>query len=337
MTGSAKRPRIAVIGCGGTISTIAADVLDFIDYPETGRKMQITEVFERFGELADFVDIEPVAFRAVGSSAMGPAEWVELARMIMRFAHERKDLSGVVIVHGTATLEETAYFLNLTLKTELPVVLVGAQRPANALGTDAGINLHSALRVAVDPHARARGVLVVLNDEIHAARDVTKSSTYRVQAFQSPELGPLGMVDADRVTFYRQVVRAHTTATPFEPPEHHDRLPRVDIAYAYGGADGAAVEAFVRAGARGIVSAGFAPGMPSPAERGALEAAARNGVVVVQSSRVGTGRVARRLYLREHGWLGADNLTPQKARILLMLSLTRSDEAEFIQDCFDRF
>lgn len=336
MTQSAK-PRVAVIGCGGTISTIAAHSLDFIEYPETGRKMQVDEVIERLGDLAAFVDMEPVPFRAVGSSAVGPREWLELACIIDSFAIGRPDISAVVILHGTATLEETAYFLNLALNSDLPVVLVGAQRPFNATGSDAAINLLSALRVATDPQARGRGVLVVLNDEIHQAREVTKTSTYRLSAFKSPEFGPLGIVDADRLSLYRQPVRAHTSATPFKILPGVDSLPRVDIAYAYAGSDMTAVRAYVAAGARGIVSAGFAPGMPAPEERKALEDAAREGVIVVQASRVGTGRVARRSYLVQQGWIGAEDLNPQKARILLMLALTVTTDPEVIQDFFNRF
>lgn len=331
------KPKLAVIGCGGTISTMAEGPLDFIEYPDTGRKMETAEVIERLGDLASFVEIEPVAFRAVSSSAVGPAEWIELARMIDGFAAERPDVAGVVILHGTATLEETAYFLNLALKSPLPVVLVGAQRPFNTVGTDAQINLVSAMRTAVDPQAAGGGVLVVLNDEIHQARDVTKTSTYRLHAFKSVETGPIGTVDADRAVFFRKPLRPHTVDTPFVVSAEIGMLPRVDIAFAYAGSDATAAEAFIRAGARGIVSAGFAPGMPTPAERAFLEQAAANGVVVVQASRVGSGRVAPRSYLKQHGWIAAGDLTPQKARVLLMLALTVTADRARIQDFFDRF
>jgi L-asparaginase len=319
------------------MSTIGADVLDFIEYLETGRKMQVDEVIERLDKLAAFVDIEAIPFRAVSSSAIGPREWLELAQLINRLDTERSDITGAVILHGTATLEETAYFLNLTLDAALAVVLVGAQRPFNAVGSDAEINLLSALRVATDPGAKGQGVLVVLNDEIHQAREVTKTSTYRLSAFKSPSVGPLGVVDSDRVTFYRHPVQAHTRATPFKVSQAIKGLPRVDIVYAYAGSDATAVQAYIGAGARGIVSAGFAPGMQTPEERHALEDASRRGVIVVQASRVGSGRVARRSYLVKNGWIGANDLNPQKARILLMLALTVSSDPNVIQDFFDRF
>lgn len=331
------KTKIAMIGCGGTISTMAAHSLDFIEYPETGRKMQTSEIVEGMGDLISFVDIEAVAFRAVGSSAIGPAEWIELSGMIDGFARDRPDISGVVILHGTASLEETAYFLNLSLNSDLPVVLVGAQRPFNATGSDAQINLVSALRVAADPQVRGCGVLVVINDEIHQARDVTKTSTYRLQAFKSLDTGPLGTIDADRICLLRRPVRPHTSETPFVVPASAALLPRVDIAYAYGGSDGAAVQAFVAAGARGIISAGFAPGMPATLERAAMEEAAAGGVTIVQASRVGSGRVGHRSYLDKHGWIAAGDLNPQKARILLMLALCITDEPLRLQEFFDRF
>lgn len=329
--------RVAVIGCGGTISTEASSAFDFIEYPETGRKLQIEEVLSHLPEEAlAMATYLPVAFRAVGSSAIGPAEWCELTGMIDSMASAEPDLAGVVIVHGTASLEETAYFLHLALSTDLPVVLVGAQRPLNTIGTDAVINFVSAVRTLLSPAARGNGVMVVLNDEIHCARDVTKTSTYRLQAFRSPDWGPIGVVDADGVHFHRAPLKAHTTRTPFTA-DAATVLPRVDITYAYGGADQTAAMAYVEAGAAGIVSAGFAPGMPPPLERGFLEQCAQRGVVVVQSSRVGSGRIAPRSYLSRHGWIAADNLTPQKARILLMLALASGLAKDELQDAFERF
>ncbi|KJS11042.1 MAG: hypothetical protein VR78_13340 [Hoeflea sp. BRH_c9] len=327
--------KIAIIGCGGTISTIATNPTDFIDYPETGRKIEVNEVVERMGELLTFVDIEAIPFRAVGSSAIGPAEWIEMCHIIDRLSMDRTDISGVVILHGTATLEETAYFLNLALKTALPVVLVGAQRPFNATGSDAQVNLISAIRTLLEPAAAGNGVLVVLNDEIHQARDVSKGSTYRLHAFRSAETGPLGTVDADRVTIFRNAVRPAMDSTPFDAPAFVTDLPRVDITYAYAGSDAAVVDAFCAAGASGIISAGFAPGMPSIKERAALEAASARGVMVVQASRVGSGRVAERSYLKQQGWIAANDLTPHKARILLMLALTVTRDRDEIQSFFE--
>jgi len=320
------RPVIAAIGCGGTISSLGRDSTDVLDYPDFGTKLPIDEVLGRYPELAKVADMLPVPFRSVGSTAIGPPEWLELAATIDRLADERPELAGFVIPHGTATLEETAYFLNLALKSEKTVVVVGAQRPASALGSDAGMNLLGAVRTVSAPAARGLGVLVVLNDEIHAAREATKTSTYRLQTFRSPDFGLLGHIDGDGVQIYRQPRRRHAPDTEFDIAGLAS-LPRVDIAYSYGGADGTVVDALVAAGARGIVSAGLAPGIPSPLERIALERARGAGVIVVQSSRAGSGRVALRRYLDEAGMVAADNLNPQKARILLMLALTRTTDS----------
>ncbi|TMJ70335.1 MAG: asparaginase [Alphaproteobacteria bacterium] len=327
------RPLVAAIGCGGTISSLGRDSTDVLDYPDFGTKMAIEEVVGRYPEIAKVAEIVPVPFRSVGSTAIGPPEWLELASTIDRIAAQRPELAGIVIPHGTATLEETAYFLHLTLKTDKTVVVVGAQRPASALSSDAGMNLLGAVRAATAPQARRLGVLVVLNDEVHCAREATKTSTYRLQTFRTPDFGALGHIDGDGVQIYRRPVRSHAPDTEFDVGKLQS-LPRVDISYSYGGADGTVVEAFVAAGVRGIVSAGLAPGIPTPLERAALETARDAGVVIVQSSRAGSGRVALRRYLDEAGMVAADNLNPQKARILLMLALTKSQDIGEIRRIF---
>ena len=331
-----RRPRVALIGCGGTISSLAVHEFDYIDYPETGRKLTAGEVLERIPALAERADIIPIPFREVGSSAIGPDDWIRLANTITKVAAEDPELSGFMVLHGTATLEETAYFLNLTLKCEQPVVITAAQRPLNTVGSDAAANALAALRTVVDPASCGRGVLVVLNDEIHAAREVTKGSTYRLHAFHSGAFGPIGVIDPDRVVYTRKPERPHTTATPFHIPSD-GALPRVDVIYSCAGNDGTFVEAAVKAGARGLVVAGFAPGMPTPGERAALLEASKQGIAVVQASRVGSGRVGRREWLRQVGWIGADDLTPQKARILLALALVSTGDPDKIQEMFDRY
>lgn len=332
MTG--QKPKIAVVGCGGTLSTVTSDCLDTIEYLERGRKLEAAEILETVPELAAFAQCIPISFRTVSSSAIGPTDWLELASLLDRLARPEGDFDGFVIIHGTGTLEEAAYFQNLVLDTDKPVVFVGAQRPLTALGSDAAVNLLAAVRTAACQQARGRGVLVVLNDEIHAAREVTKTSTYRLQAFRTPDFGLLGQVDGDQVCFYRSAERLHTRRSMFAG-KGLSRLPRVDIAYSYAGSDSVAIDAYMNAGAKGIVSAGFAPGLPSPAERSALTRAIASGVIVVQSSRAGSGRVAQRAYLRENGFVAADNLTPQKARILVALALTETQDAQAIQEIFD--
>ena len=271
------KPKIAVIGTGGTISSIGAHSLEVLDYPDASRKMDPAEAIQRVPEAAQFADLLPLPFRAVGSTKISPPDWIELAQLIMRTARDEADVSGFVVLHGTSTLEETAYFLHLVLKTDKPIVLVGAQRPASALSSDAAMNLVAAIRTAIDPQARGRGVLIVLNDEIHSARDATKTSTYRLQTFQSRNFGLLGHVDGDGLYFYRAPLRRHTLDSAFDI-DGIAELPRVDIAYSYAGSDGCAVDAFVAAGARGLVSAGLAPGLMPPLEQASMERAAQAGV-----------------------------------------------------------
>jgi L-asparaginase len=329
-------PRIAVIGTGGTISSLGASSLDVLDYPDFGQKLGCEALLERFPETRLVADPVSVTFRQVGSTEIGPKEWVELRALIHRIARDDPAVAGFVVPHGTATLEETAFFLNLTLGVAQPVVLVGAQRPASALGSDAGMNLVNALRVAGSMEARGKGVLVVLNDEIHAARDVVKTSTYRLQTFRSLDFGALGHVDGDGAHFYRSPSRTHMPDTQFAASDL-GALPRVDIVYSYAGADGALVDAAVAASARGIISAGFAPGSPTPQQRTAFERAAKSGVVVVQCSRAASGRVAPRRRLRESGIVAGEDLSPQKARILLMLALSTTSDIGVIQQAFQTY
>ena len=332
---TAPLPRIAVLGTGGTISSLGASSLDVLDYPDFGQKLTCEALLERFPESRLVADPLPVTFRQVGSTDIGPRDWLEIRALIHRLAAEEPAIAGFVIPHGTATLEETAFFLNLTLASVQPVVLVGAQRPASALGTDAGMNLVNALRVAGSADARGKGVLVVLNDEIHAARDVVKTSTYRLQTFRSADFGTLGHVDGDGVHFYRVPTRAHMPDTQFASLDLR-ALPRVEIIYSYAGADGALVDAAVATGARGIISAGFAPGSPTPEQRAAFERAGQSGIVVVQCSRA-TGRVAPRRRLRESGIVAGLDFSPQKARILLMLALSTTTDVGEIQRAFETY
>jgi L-asparaginase len=333
----ATLPRIAVIGTGGTISSLGASSLDVLDYPDFGQKLTAEALIEWFPETRLVADPITATFRQVGSTEIGPKEWLELRALIHRTAREDPAIVGFVIPHGTATLEETGFFLNLTLAVSQPVVLVGAQRPASALGTDAGMNLVNALRVAGSPESRGKGVLAVLNDEIHAARDVVKTSTYRVQTFRSLDFGALGHVDGDGVHFYRSPLRAHMPDTAFSGLDLAAPLPRVDIVYSYAGADGALVEAAAAAGARGIVSAGFAPGSPTPEQRAAFERTAKAGIVIVQCSRAFSGRVAPRRRLRESGIVAGEDFSPQKARILLMLALSSTSDIAAIQRAFQTY
>jgi len=326
-----SKPKVAFIGTGGTIASLGRGPLDLQDYGATGQVMHADEILARWPETALVAEVIPVRYRNVPSPAIGFSDWKTLAALCRQLVADHPDLVGIVIGHGTATLEETAYFLHLTVKVAIPVVLVGAQRPSSALSSDAGMNLVNAIRVAASPEARGLGVLVMLNDEIHAAREVTKTSTLRLQTFRTPDFGALGHVDGDAIAFYRRPLRRGAPDTEFDIATL-DALPRVDISYAYAGADGTAVRAFVSAGARGIVSAGFAPGFTPPGEAAALAEAAAKGIVAMQCTRAGSGRTFRSTRLAQAGLLITDNLNPQKARILLSLALAvTSDQNEIMR------
>jgi L-asparaginase len=328
-----SKPKIAFVGTGGTIASLGEGPLDLQNYGASGKVMHADETLARWPETALVADVIAVPYRNIPSTAIDFTDWRLLVKLCDQLVADHPDLAGIVIGHGTATLEETAYMLNLALKVDVPVVLVGAQRPSSALSTDAGMNLVNAIRVAASPDARGMGVLVVLNDEIHAAREVTKTATLRLQTFRTPDFGVLGHADGDAVAFYRRPLRRHAPDTEFDI-RGLPVLPRVDIAYAYAGGDGTAVRAFVAAGAQGIVSAGFAPGFSPPGDFAALQAAAAEGVVLVQSTRAGSGRTYRNTRLRDAGILIADNLNPQKARILLSLALTVTREPPEIERIF---
>jgi L-asparaginase len=326
-------PKVAFIGTGGTIASLGASSLELQDYGANGVVMHADEIVERFPETARIANVIPVRYRNVASPSIAFPDWQALVRLCDQLVADHSDLAGIVIGHGTATLEETAYALSLTLKVSIPVVLVGSQRPASALSTDAGLNLVNALRVAASPEARGLGVLVLLNDEIQAAREVTKTSTLRMQTFRTPDFGVLGHADGDAIAFYRKPLRRAYPDTAFDIRALGD-LPRVDIALAYAGADGTAVRAFIAAGARGIISAGFAPGFATPGDFEALKQAVARGIVVMQCTRAGSGRTFRGKRLREAGFLITDNLTPQKARILLAMALTVTSDPDEIAQIF---
>jgi len=319
-----SKPKVAVIGTGGTITSLSSiGPLDLYEYTSSGRMLEADQFVARYPEVAEVADVIPVRFKAVPSTAVSFPEWKQLVIEAEKTVAAHPGLAGIVVLHGTATLEETAYALSLTAKVSVPIVVVGAQRPASALSGDAGLNLVNAVRTAASPQARGLGVLVCLNDEIQAAREVTKTSTARLQTFRSPDFGALGHADGDAVAFYRRPIRKAAPDTEFDIRQL-DQLPRVDIAYSYAGSDGAATRAFAAAGAKGIVLAAFAPGMLAPQEMEAAKEAVAAGVVVAVSSRAGSGRTFNSAKIREAGFITADNLTPQKARILLALGLTRT-------------
>ncbi len=311
-------PKIAVVGTGGTIASVGVDSLDLTGYARTGKVYALDELLALIPEADKVADVVRAPFRQVHSTAIGPAEWPELARHIEAAFAADPEIRGAVVTHGTATLEETGYYLNLALKTDRPVVMVGAQRPPTGLSTDAFLNVVNGLRVAASEEARGMGVLACLNDEIHAIREVTKTSTMRLQTFRTPDFGLLGQADGDRVAFYRRPIRRHAPDTDFSA---QTPLPRVDIAISYAGSDGGQIRSLLGLKPAGIVVGGFAPGLVTPAEKAAMAEAVAAGVAVVQATRALSGRVVEIPGHRPEGVVVADNLSPQKARILLMLLL----------------
>jgi L-asparaginase len=330
------KPKVAVIGTGGTIASQGMGPLDSQDYASSGKPILTAEqLVAGVPALAEVAEVIAVPFANIASTAIGWTEWRGLLAAIAAVKAAHPDLAGIAITHGTATLEETAYFLSLTLPDDMPVVVTGAQRPFTALSSDGPMNLVNAVRLAGDPLSRGLGVLVVLNDEIHAAREVTKTSTGRLQTFRSPDVGVLGHVDADRISLWRRPVRV------LPPAERFDVTaivapPRVDVAYSVAGGDGVAVRAFAAAGAQGIVAAAFAPGFTTPAERDALAEAMEQGCVVVLSTRAGSGRAFPTRRYGAQGFVSADSLNPQKARVLLTLALTRTQDRAEIAALFAR-
>ena len=322
-------PKVHILGTGGSISGIGPHRLDYTLYPEVGQKLSIEQLLARIPEARALAELSGEDVLQVGSPSIGPAEWLQILQRI-----ETTSAAGIVITHGTATLEETAYFLHLTVKSERPIVITGAMRPPTSVGTDADLNLLDAIRLAASPEAAGRGVLTILNNEIQSARDVSKSNAFRVNTFDSRDFGLLGYVDADaRVLFYRSVTRAHTTATPFDVRGRKD-LPRVDIVYAYAGADELLVDALAGHRPAGMVLVGFGGGSYPAAFLDAGTRAVRAGIPVVLATRSWNGRVVTTPNKEAAGFIVSDDLMPQKARILLMLALTVTRERSAIQKMF---
>lgn len=326
--------KIKVIATGGTISAIGKNNLDFKDY-QSG-KLSGQEIVDQLPLLSGIeVDVEQL--ENFSSTQMNSSHWIQLKNLVDHYVN-KEQYDGVVITHGTNTLEETAYFLHLTIHTNQPVVLVGSQRPFSALSSDGAINLLQAIRVAADDASIGKGVLVVLNDEINCAREVTKTNTYRLETFQSGQLGFLGYVDPDHtVQFYRSPTRIHTVKSIFSTLPLK-RLPRVEIVYSYAGADGDIIRYIVNSNQYdGIVVAGTGAGRFSLAEETALVEAVEKGLPVVRSSRVGNGRVVDIDYYKDRQFIYADNLLPQKARVLLMLALLVHKDVNVIQTFFNEY
>jgi len=318
-------PAVHVIGTGGTIGSGG-------DYWGGDPTRVPIEQLVRIPGIEKVATVTTEQLWNVGSSAIGPARWLELSRRVAAAFRERPQLAGVVITHGTDTMEETAYFLDLTVGDHRPVIVTGAMRPSNMPGADGPANLLNAVRAAADAGAQRRGVMVAMDDRLYAARDVTKTNTTRVETFQAPERGALAIVDPEGIFYHRP--QGGRDRPQFDVSAL-DRLPRVDVVYAYAGADSVAIQALVAAGAKGLVVAGVGRGGATPEQRGALRRAREQGVVVVMSSRTGSGRVPVGSPGEREGQLGTGDLNPQKARVLLMLALTQTRDPREIARIFE--
>ena len=329
-----KKPNIVILATGGTIAGAAATGTQ-AGY--TSGAVGIDTMVAGVPGIRDLAEIKGEQISNVGSQDMSLAIWLKLASRINALT-QGNAVDGIVITHGTDTMEETAYFLNLTVKTDKPVVMVGSMRPSTAVSADGPLNLYNGVAVAADPKARGRGVLVVMNDWIHAAHSLTKTSTTAVQTFMSPVRGLVGTVAYGKTDFYTTPSWKHTTQTEFSVTEA-TKLPRVDVIFISADSTGDLIDAAAAAGAKGIVIAGVGNGNMPKACVDAAANAVKKGVVVVRSSRVATGNVGRNVELDDDklGFIASDELNPQKARILLMLALLKQRPAKELQTLFQTY
>jgi L-asparaginase len=302
-----QKPRIVIVATGGTIA---------------GAAESTTAAGYKSGAVAVDVLINAV-----------PQLAAEVNRLLAQ-----PDVDGVAITHGTDTMEETAYFLNLVVKSDKPVVLTGSMRPSTSLSADGPLNIYNAVGVASDRRAKGLGVLVVANDDIHGARAITKRHTTDVETFVSPEVGLVGVCLFDDREFSRSPTRAHTTATPFTVTEGQ-ALPRVDVIYAHAGMSPDLIDAAVANGAKGLVIAGVGDGNMTTPALDAVKRSIAKGVVVVRSTRVGDGIVRRNIEVDDDkvGTVVSKELNPAKSRVLLKLSLAQTADARKVQEAFDKF
>jgi L-asparaginase len=330
----ARKPNVVILATGGTIAGAAATGTQ-AGY--TSGAVSIDTMVAAVPGITNLATIKGEQISNVGSQDMSFEIMLKVAKRINELARSN-DVDGVVITHGTDTMEETAFFLNLTVKTDKPVVMVGSMRPSTAVSADGPLNLYNAVGVAADPKAKGRGVLVVMNDWIHAAHSLTKTSTTAVQTFMSPLRGLVGLASYGHNDFYTTPVWKHTTQSEFDVAQVSG-VPRVDIIFASADMSPDLIDAAAANGARGIVIAGVGNGNMNKAAVTAAANAVRKGVVVVRSSRVAVGTVGRNVELNddELGFIASDELNPQKSRILLTLALLKDRNPKELQTLFTTY
>ncbi len=330
-----KLPNVTILATGGTIAGTGATSTTTVGY--TAATVGIQTLIAAVPEMTKIANVSGEQVFQIASENMGNEHWLALAKRVNTLLAQ-PSVDGIVITHGTDTLEETAYFLNLVVKSRKPVILVGSMRPSTALSADGPVNLYNAVMLAGSQEAIGRGVLVAMNDQINGARDVTKSNTTTTDTFKASELGMLGYIQGGKPFFYRTAMRRHTVETEFDVM-NLSTLPQVEVAYAHANVGPVAIEALVGAGAKGLIHAGVGNGSLPANVRPALSAARKKGVIIVRSARVGQGIVARNGEANddELDFVAGDNLSPQKARILLMLALTRTSSTRDIQKMFGTY
>src|SRR3982750_1687969 len=327
-------PTIVVLATGGTIAGAAATD---VQAGYTSGQVGVDQLLNAGPQGKKLANLKGEQISNIGSQDMNDQVWIKLATRINELLAQ-PDVAGVAITHGTDTIEETAYFLNLVVKSKKPVVLTAAMRPATALSADGPLNFYNAVAIAANKDAAGRGVLVVVNDWIHGASSLTKTSTTAVQTFMSPLSGLIGTVAYGEVEWYRGAVGKNTLNSAFAV-DKATVLPRVDIIMATENMDGALIDAAAAAGAKGIVIAGVGNGnMPASAVK-ALASQAKKGIGTVRSSRVATGVVGRNVEVDDdkNGFVASLGLNPQKARVLLRLALLKTSDVATIQRYFDEY
>jgi len=328
-------PKIKILATGGTIAGAQATQAD------AGYKsgtFSVNDLIKAVPQMTNIAVLSGEQVANIGSQTMNHEVWLKLATRVNEVL--KGDTDGVVITHGTDTMEETGYFLSLVVKSDKPVVLVGSMRPATAISADGPINLYNAVALAGSPEAKGRGPLVMLNDTIHYARETQKTHTTRMDTFQSPNRGIAGMMNTGKAFFYSANTVRHTTKSEFSLDGLTvANLPRVEVVYSYANLGGDIIDALVEKGAKGIVLAGVGDGNTTDAALAALEKAAKQGVAVVRCSRTGAGVVDRNVEVNDDklGFIAGMELNPQKARILLLLGLTRTKDVQELQKIFKRY
>jgi L-asparaginase len=327
-------PTVVVLATGGTIAGAAGSD---VQSAYTSGQVGVEQLLAAVPQAKKLANLRGEQISNVGSQDMNDTVWVKLGTRINELLAQ-PDVSGVVITHGTDTIEETAYFLNLVVKSKKPVVLTASMRPSTALSADGPLNYYNAVAVAANREAAGRGVLVVVNDWIHGASSLTKTNTTAVQTFLSPLSGLIGTVAYGKPEFYRGPVGKHTVESDFQV-SRSTVLPRVDIIMAHEHMDGALINAAAAAGAKGIVIAGVGNGNMTKPALDAASALAKRGIVVVRSSRVATGQVGRSVEVDDDklGFVASLAHNPQKSRVLLRLALAQTNDVRTIQRYFDEY